>query len=67
MQINAIGTYSATQPLKSMAISRRDPGPTMYRSPSITAASATPTFIRRDLNGPVRSILACRDMKSSAR
>jgi uncharacterized zinc-type alcohol dehydrogenase-like protein len=27
MQINAIGTYSATQPLKSMAISRRDPGP----------------------------------------
>ncbi|HHI2777953.1 TPA: NAD(P)-dependent alcohol dehydrogenase [Klebsiella pneumoniae] len=27
MLINAIGTYSASQPLESMAITRRDPGP----------------------------------------
>ncbi|MGK3430121.1 hypothetical protein, partial [Klebsiella pneumoniae] len=26
MLINAIGTYSASQPLESMAITRRDPG-----------------------------------------
>jgi hypothetical protein len=49
-----------------MAITRRDPGRTMCRSPSITAASATPIFTRRDRNGPVRSIPACRGMKLSA-
>ena len=27
MLINAIGTYSASQPLESMAITRREPGP----------------------------------------
>ncbi len=27
MQINAIGTYSASQPLESMSITRREPGP----------------------------------------
>ncbi len=27
MQINAIGTNSASQPLAAMAISRREPGP----------------------------------------
>ncbi|MFH2374938.1 hypothetical protein, partial [Klebsiella aerogenes] len=26
MQINAIGTYSASQPLESMSITRREPG-----------------------------------------
>lgn len=63
MLINAIGTYSASQPLESMAITRRDPGRRMYRSPSLTAASATPISTRRDRNGQERCIPACRGMK----
>ncbi len=57
MLINAIGTYSASQPLESMAITRRDPGPQdVHRSPSPTAASATPISTRRDRNGRERCI-----------
>ncbi len=41
MLINAIGTYSASQPLESMAITAATRGRRMYRSPSLTAASAT--------------------------
>ena len=62
MQIKAIGTYSASQPLESMSITRREPGPQDVH----TAAFAIPISIRRERNGPGRCIPACRAMKSLA-
>ena len=61
MLINAIGTYSASQPLESMAITRREPGPQDVQI--AIAYCGVCLSIRRERNGPGRCIPACRGMK----
>ncbi len=63
MLINAIGTYSASQPLESMAITRREPGPQ-----DVQIAIAYCGVCHSDLHQArsewaERSIPACRGMK----
>ena len=58
MLINAIGTYSASQPLESIAITRREPGPQ-----DVQIAIAYCGVCHSDLNGRERTIPACRGMK----
>ncbi len=63
MLINAIGTYSASQPLESMAITRRDPGPQ-----DVQIAIAYCGVCHSDLHQArsewaERCIPACRGMK----
>ncbi len=63
MLINAIGTYSASQPLESMAITRRDPGPQDVQIAIAYCGVCPPISTRRDRNGRERCIPACRGMK----
>lgn len=63
MLINAIGTYSASQPLESMAITRRDPGPQDVQIAIAYCGVCHPISTRRDRNGRERCIPACRGMK----
>lgn len=63
MLINAIGTYSASQPLESMAITRRDPGPQDVQIAIAYCGVCPPISTGRDRNGQERCIPACRGMK----
>lgn len=63
MLINAIGTYSASQPLESMAITRRDPGPQDVQIAIAYCGVCHSDLHGRDRNGQERCIPACRGMK----
>ncbi len=63
MLINAIGTYSASQPLESMAITRRDPGPQDVQIAIAYCGVCHSISTGRDRNGRERCIPACRGMK----
>lgn len=66
MQINAIGTNSASQPLGSMAITRREPGPDDVQIAIDYCGVCHWMYTRPAPSGQGRSIPACRAMKSSA-
>ena len=64
MLINAVGAYSASQPLEPMAITRRDPGPQdvtdRHRLLRRLPLRSPPG---RDRSGRGRCTPACRGMK----
>lgn len=63
MLINAIGTYSASQPLESMAITRRDPGPQDVQIAIAYCGVCHSDLHQARSNGRERCIPACRGMK----